>query len=305
MKLGLFVPLIAPAATPEFVTRLGREAEARGFDSLWLAEHVVLFDEHASPYPYAADGRFPARGESGFVDPFTAIGFLAAVTSQIRLGTGICLVPQRNPVYVAKEVASADWLSGGRFDFGVGVGWLAEEFAAVDAPFAERGTRCRSYLEVCRRLWCDPVSAYDDRFYTLPACRAYPKPVQQPHPPIHFGGESEAALRRVADVGQGWYGFNLDSAGLTERLGRLRELLAARGRDLASVEISVSPYLRAFDPAMLESYHGAGAQQVILPVFGRSCQEMLARMEKLAASVLEPARRLGAGSVGTPAGPRR
>ncbi|MEN8161126.1 MAG: LLM class flavin-dependent oxidoreductase, partial [Myxococcota bacterium] len=106
MKLGLFVPLASPATTPEFVARLGREAEARGFDSLWMAEHVVLFDDHASKYPYAADGRFPASGEAGFLDPFAAIGFLAAVTSRIRLGTGICLVPQRNPVYVAKEVAS-------------------------------------------------------------------------------------------------------------------------------------------------------------------------------------------------------
>jgi probable F420-dependent oxidoreductase len=292
LKLGLFVPLIAPAATPEFVARLGREAEARGFDSLWLAEHVVLFDEHASQYPYAADGRFPARGESGFVDPFTAIGFLAAVTSQIRLGTGICLVPQRNPVYVAKEVASADWLSGGRFDFGVGVGWLAEEFAAVDAPFAERGTRCRSYLEVCRRLWCDPVSAYDDRFYTLPACRAYPKPVQQPYPPIHFGGESEAALRRVADIGQGWYGFNLDPAGFRERVDRLDGLLAERGRGRTDIQLSVSPYLQKTGVEDLERYAEAGADQVILAAFARDPDELRRRLDSLAETMLPAAHRL-------------
>jgi probable F420-dependent oxidoreductase len=292
MKLGLFVPLIAPAATPEFVSLLGREAESRGFDSLWLAEHVVLFDEHASQYPYAEDGRFPARGESGFVDPFTGIGFLAAVTSRIRLGTGICLVPQRNPVYVAKEVASVDWLSGGRFDFGVGVGWLAEEFAAVDVPFAERGTRCRSYLEVCRRLWCDPVSEFDDRFYTLPACRAYPKPVQQPHPPIHFGGESDAALRRVADIGQGWYGFNLDPTSFAERMGHLEPLLEKRGRTRTDLEVSVSPYLQKTGVDDLARYAEGGADQVILAAFARDPDELRRRLDALAETLLPAAHRL-------------
>jgi hypothetical protein len=143
-----------------------------------------------------------------------------------------------------------------------------------------------------KRLWCDELSEYRDEFYTLPACRQFPKPIQKPHPPIHFGGESDAALRRVADIGQGWYGFNLDPAGLTECMAKLRQLLAARGRSLSELEISVSPYLRSFDPAMLEGYREAGAQQVILPVFGRSRDEMLQRMEKLASTVLEPARRL-------------
>jgi probable F420-dependent oxidoreductase len=292
MKLGLFVPLGAPLATPEFVATLGREAEALGFASLWLAEHVVLFDDHVSRYPYAADGRFPASGEAGFLDPFGALGFLAALTSRIRLGTGICLVPQRNPVYVAKEVATADWLSGGRVDFGVGVGWLAEEFAAVGVPFAERGLRCRSYLEVCKRLWCDPVSAHEDRFYRLPACRAYPKPVQRPHPPIHFGGESDAALARVADLGQGWYGFDLDPAAFTERMRRLDALLAARGRKRSDLAISVSPYLRATTPDDLAGYAAAGAGQVILTAFARDAAALRARLASLAETLLPVAERL-------------
>jgi len=148
MKIGLFAPAVYPAGTPEYLRTLGTAAEERGFHSLWMAEHVVLFDDYASRYPYAADGRIPASGESGFLDPFDALSFLAAHTTRIRLGTGICLVPQRNPVYTAKEVATVDWLSGGRFDFGVGVGWLAEEFRALDVPFERRGDRCREYLEV-------------------------------------------------------------------------------------------------------------------------------------------------------------
>ena len=292
MKLGLFVPLGPPVATPAFVATLGREAEALGFDSLWLAEHVVLFDDHASRYPYASDGRFPASGEAGFLDPFGAIGFLAAVTSRIRLGTGICLVPQRNPVYVAKEVATVDWLSGGRFDFGVGVGWLAEEFGALNVPFAGRGPRCRSYLEVCRRLWCDAVSSYHDRFHDLPACRAYPKPVQRPHPPIHFGGESDAALARVADLGQGWYGFDLDPKHFAERVRRLDELLAKRGATRADRVVSVSPYLRSTTPQDLEAYAEAGADQVILTAFARDPDALRARLAILAATLLEAAHAL-------------
>ncbi len=286
MRIGLFLPLISPIATPDYIRALGRLAEDAGFHSLWVAEHVVLFDEYQSEYPYASDGKIPAGGEGGILEPFTSLAFLAAVTERIRLGTGICLVPQRNPVYTAKEVANVDVVSGGRLDFGVGVGWLAEEFGAVDAPFERRGTRCRSYLEVMKRLWCDPVSSYKDEFYELPSCRCYPKPVQSPHPPIHFGGESESALRRVADVGQGWYGFNLEPDEFAERLARLDELLAERGRSRDDVEISVSPYTRGCDRAKLELYAEAGADQVIVNGFAPDVARLESTIEGLAAELL-------------------
>ena len=291
MKIGVIAPASSPVATTEYVHALGTAVEERGFHSLWAPEHVVLFDEYASKYPYSADGRIPAGGTSGILEPFNALSFLAACTRRIRLGTGICLVPQRNPVYTAKEAATVDWLSGGRLDLGVGVGWLAEEFKAVDVPFERRGERCRSYLEVMKRLWCDPVSEYKDEFYELPACRAYPKPVQQPHPPIHFGGESEAALRRVADVGQGWYGFNLSPDELAERLSRLDQLLAANGRKRADVEITVSPYLRTRTPD-LEAYKRAGADQVILLAFAANADGAKSAVAKLAEDFLPLARKL-------------
>src|SRR5258707_6279653 len=132
------------------MTRLGKAAGGRGFPSLGVAEPGVLFDEYASRSPYAEDGRIPAGGESGIFEPMTALAYLAAGTSRIRLGTGICLVPQRNPVYTAKEVASVDWLSDGRVDFGVGVGWLREEFDAVAAPFERRGARWPAYPSAMR-----------------------------------------------------------------------------------------------------------------------------------------------------------
>ena len=267
MKLGLFAPLGNPFATPEYIDALGRAADERGFDSIWVAEHVVLFDDYASQYPYSADGKIPAGGDNGIFEPFTSLAYLAACTERVRLGTGICLVPQRNPVYTAKEVAAVDWLSKGRLDFGVGVGWLEEEFNAVAVPFERRNERCREYLEVMRRLWEDEISEHHGELYDLPACRQYPKPVQQPHPPIHFGGESNAALRRVADLGQGWYGFNLEPDGVPERLAYLEKLLAERGRTLDEVEVSICPYLKGAQPDDVKRYEDAGVDQLILLAF--------------------------------------
>jgi probable F420-dependent oxidoreductase len=292
MRIGLFAPLTSPLVDGEYLRALARSSEQVGLDSLWVAEHLVLFDDYASRYPYSPDGRVPAGDEIGVLEPFTSLAFLAACTQRIRLGTGICLVPQRNPVYTAKQVANLDVLSGGRVDFGIGVGWLAEEFAATGTPFERRGARCRSYLEVMKRLWCDPVSEYQDEFYELPACRHYPKPVQQPHPPLHFGGESEAALRRVADLGQGWYGFNLDPDQLSERLGHLDTLLAERGRSRSQVQITVSPYMSGCDLEKLERYREAGADRVILLGLAASAGALEATLEEMGESLIGPARNL-------------
>ena len=290
MKLGVFLPFATPLADGPFLRAVGEAAEGAGFDSLWVAEHVVLFDEYASKYPYSADGKIPAGGESGMLEPFTALSFLAASTSQIRLGTGICLVPQRNPVYTAKDVAAIDWLSNGRFDFGVGVGWLAEEFRACDVPFERRGARCVDYLKAMQRLWIDPVSEYRGEFYTIEALRQYPKPIQKPHPPIHFGGESDAALRRVAAIGQGWYGFNLLPDALPSQLARLDAFLAERGRKRAEIEISISPYMKPVDFDAVRRYRDAGADQVIFLVVAGNRDGLLARLDELAKTIVVPAR---------------
>jgi probable F420-dependent oxidoreductase len=292
MKIGIFAPLSNPFATPEYIETLGWAAEERGFHSIWAAEHVVLFDEYASRYPYAADGRIPAGGDNGVLDPFLALGFVAAATKKIRLGTGICLVPQKNPVYTAKEAATVDWLSNGRLDFGVGIGWLAEEFRALGVPFGNRGARCRAYLEVIRRLWMDPVSEYKGEFYELPPCRQYPKPIQQPHPPIHFGGESDPALRRVADVGQGWYGFNLLPEQAAERIKFLDSLLAERGRTRDEIEISICPYLQPLVPDDLGRYRDVGVDQIIVLLVALSREQLLSTLDTFARTLVEPASRL-------------
>jgi probable F420-dependent oxidoreductase len=264
---------------------LGREAEARGFHSIWAAEHVVLFDDYASQYPYAADGKIPAGGDDGILEPFTALAYLAAVTERIRLGTGICLVPQRNPVYTAKEVAGIDWLSNGRFDFGIGVGWLKEEFDACNVGFDHRGARTREYIEVMRRLWEDPISEHHGEFYEMPALRQYPKPIQQPHPPIHIGGESDAALKRVAAFGQGWYGFNLLPEEVPAHLARLDKFLADKGRTRAEIEVSICPYLKGGGVDQVKAYADAGVDQVIMLALGFDLDGLKSTLDQLAGAI--------------------
>jgi len=268
MQVGAFVPVGTLNANPDFVSMLGPTLEERGFESLWVAEHVVLFDDYDSKYPYADSGRFPGGGDSGLLEPLTALSYVAATTTTLRLGTGICLVGQRNPVYTAKQVADVDVLSGGRVDFGVGIGWLREEFDAVAMPFEHRGARSDEHLVVMKSLWTEETSSFDGRFYQLPECRMYPKPVQQPHPPIHVGGESDGALRRVARLGQGWFGFNRLPEQVPEALDRLDVALAAEGRSRADIAVSVCPYFNPVDADAIKRYADLGVDRVILVVFG-------------------------------------
>ena len=289
MDIGLFAPLGNGNASAEILRALGREAEDRGFESIWVAEHVVLFDDYKSQYPYAADGRFPGGGDTGLLEPLTALTYLAAVTDRIRLGSGICLVPQRNPVYTAKQVVDLDCLSGGRVDFGIGVGWLREEFEAVAMPFAQRGARTDEYLQVMRSLWTDEVSSFEGEHYTLPACRMYPKPVQQPHPPIHVGGESTAAMRRAARHGDGWYSFNRLPDELDEPLERLDAMLAKEGRSRGDLQLTVSPYFNPVDAAAVEAYRARGVDRLVVLCLAFDVDGLRTQLDDLVATVLEPA----------------
>jgi probable F420-dependent oxidoreductase len=209
----------------------------------------------------------PLPAGTGLLEPFTSLAFLAAHTTTVRLGTAMCLVPQRNPVYTAKEVATLDWLSHGRIDLGVGVGWLREEFEALAVPWPRRGARTDDYLGVLRSLWCEDPSSFSGEYYTLAPCHGYPKPVQDPHPPIHIGGESDAALRRTARVAQGWHSFNRRPADLAAPLARLDELLEAEGRSRAEITVTVCPYFQELSPQTVESYATAGADAVAALLF--------------------------------------
>lgn len=283
MQVGIIAPAGSPVATPEYVAALGAAVEERGFHSLWVPEHVVLFDDYASKYPYSQDGRIGGAPDMGPLEPFVLLSFLASATQRIRLGTGVLLVPQRNPVYTAKSVASLDWLSGGRVDLGVGVGWLREEFAALGVPWARRGERTRSYVNVMRSLWCDEVSEYKDEFYELARCRQFPKPVQRPHPPLLFGGESDAALARVAEIGDGWYGFNLTPDSAQERIAQLEARLARAGRKRSDVRVYATPSWREpTTPERLARFRDAGVEQLIVSALARSQDDLLRKLDTLA-----------------------
>lgn len=279
MKFGIFAALASPYASPETITAVGVHAEERGIDSIWVPEHVVLFDQYESSYPYSADGRIPAPPGSGMLEPFTLLAYLAGCTSTVRLGTGICLLPQRNPVYAAKEAAAIDYLSGGRFDFGIGVGWLEEEFDVVNVPWPQRGKRTDDYLAVMKALWCDDPSEFHGEFYDLPACNMFPKPVQQPHPRLIFGGESKASMRRVARTGQGWYTFNRMPEDLQAPIADLEAILADAGRSRSEIEITTCPYFNAITPPMMAQYAEAGVDQITVLVFAASPDDVPAAFD--------------------------
>ncbi len=281
MKIGVISPASSPVATPDYVHALGAAVEERGFHSLWAPEHVVLFDEYASKYPYSEDGRIGGGPDMGPLEPFVSLSFLASATKRIRLGTGVLLVPQRNPVYTAKSVASLDWLSGGRVELGVGVGWLKEEFASLGVPWERRGDRTRSYLGVMRSLWRDDVSQYRDEFYELAPCRQFPKPVQKPNPPVLFGGESDAALARVAEVGDGWYGFNLTPATAAERVAQIVARLARAGRKRSDLRLYATPAWREpLGADTVARFGDAGIDQVIVSVAARSQDDLLRKLDR-------------------------
>jgi probable F420-dependent oxidoreductase len=285
MKLGVFATFMSPAATPEMIGDFGRRAEDQGLESIWMGEHVVLFDEMEFPYPGSRDGKIPVPKNGGLLDVVSTFGFLASVTSRVRLGSGICLVPQRNPVYTAKEYTTLDWLSGGRIDFGVGVGWCKEEVVACGYDFEDRGARCDEFLEVIHRLWSDEVASFEGEHFTLPACRMDPKPVQQPRIPTIVGGHAKPSLRRAATVGDGWYGFALNPKITRHLLSELDVQLEKRGRSRSDFEIVITPPYRV-DEDMIRAYADLGVDRVIVMLGSQRAEataQRIKEIEKLAA----------------------
>jgi probable F420-dependent oxidoreductase len=280
MDFGLFAALAAPYVTTEGLVALGQSAEDHGVESIWLAEHVVLFDDYEPEYPYDDGGRFPATADSGILEPLSTLAFLAGQTSTVRLGTGILLLPQRNPVYTAKEVANIDWLSDGRVDLGIGVGWCKEEFDAVDVSWPRRGKRTDEYIEVMRSLWTEDTSSYSGEFYELEKARMYPKPVQG-RLPIHVGGESDAAISRAARLGDGWYTFNRLPEDVGPAVAKLEQALEEAGRSRSDVQLSVCPYMHPLTPDMVDQYGEAGVDRVIGMVFGASADDFKAGIDGL------------------------
>jgi probable F420-dependent oxidoreductase len=294
LKIGMTAVGIGKAAQPGIIKAVAENADRLGFGTLWAPEHVVLFDEYASKYPYSQDGRFLAGSTIDLLDPFIGLTYAAAHSSRIRLATGICLVPEHNPLVLAKAVASLDSLSRGRVALGVGIGWSAEEFGALGIPFERRAQRTGEYIEAMRALWREPKASFNGEFVRFAGARCYPKPAQAGGVPIIFGGESLPALKRVARYGNGWFGVNLRPNQAAEKITRLHQLLDEQGRAHDEVEIIISPYQNEITAADLRAYHDLGVGEFVpfvrLP--GREA-EIPAFLEQVARQWVEPAARLG------------
>ena len=238
MKFGIAFANAGPLGDPELAVGLAQLAEELGFESLWTVEHVVVPTGYSSPYPYSADGRMPGGEQVAITDPLIWLAYVAAATSRIRLATGILILPQRNPLVLAKSVATLDRLSGGRVDLGIGVGWLREEFDALGVPFERRGARTDEYVDVMRRLWRESTTAFAGEFVNFGELNSYPKPASPNGVPIHIGGHSEAAARRAGRIGDGFFPGRGEAHGLGDLLVTMRAAAVDAGRDPDAIEIT-------------------------------------------------------------------
>src|ERR1700682_499055 len=241
MRLGLHALGIGAGAARAVIDAVAVGAEKCGFATLWSGEHVVMVDRSASRYPYSDDGQIAVPAVADWIDPVIGLSFAAAATSTIGIATGVLLLPEHNPVLVAKQAATLDTLSGGRLTLGVGIGWSREEFDALGVPFERRAARTAEYVAAMRTLWRDDVASFDGEFVHFDSVRVNPKPVDDRCIPIVLGGNSDAALRRVVAWGDGWYGFNLDGVrAVAERVAFLKTLCADCGRDPAELRLAVA-----------------------------------------------------------------
>jgi probable F420-dependent oxidoreductase len=256
MKLGLFGCTSGAMASPELMKEMAPLAEELGFESLWTGEHMVAPSPRVPPSPIEPD--------HPMLDPMAGLSYLAALTERILLGTGILLIPQRPPVPLAKEAASLDVLSGGRFLMGVGVGYLEPEFDAVGADFANRGPITEEYISAMRALWTMEMPQFHGTTTSFSGIDAHPRPVQPGGPPIIMGGHSKAAFRRAVTLAQGWYGFALDLAGTAACIAGLREAAQRYERPAGYGELTITVTPRGrLDPETVQQFADLGVHRLV------------------------------------------
>ena len=276
MKIGTAVPLPAYNIDPAF---MAKKAEDLGFDSIWYAEHPAVPVHSDSPFP-STGGEIPWT-YSHFTDPYIALARASAVTSDIKLATGITLVPERNPLLLAKEVAALDHYSGGRFLFGIGTGWLREETELMGGDFPHRWTQTREALDVMKKLWKEDEAEHHGKYYNFPPVRSYPKPAQKPYPPILIGGAAKNVLRRIVDHADGWLPNRVTPTVLKDSRKQLDTMAREAGRDPNSITITV--YGQEPDPELFKALFEAGADRVVVrPEFVETETEMASQLERIA-----------------------
>ncbi|MBI2168261.1 MAG: TIGR03619 family F420-dependent LLM class oxidoreductase [Actinobacteria bacterium] len=262
MQFGLMFANTGAYVAPDAATALARAAEEAGFESIWTVEHVVVPSGYESQYPYDRSGRMPGGADAPIPDPLIWLTWVAAATERLRLGTGILILPQRNPVVLAKELATLDLLSGGRLLLGIGVGWLREEFEALGVPFDGRGARTDEYVAAMRALWRDDDPSFAGEHVQFTSARMWPKAARPTGVPIIVGGHTEAAARRAGRLGDGFFPGRTSPKRITELLGVMRAAAADAGRDADAIEVTAGG---ALDLDGVKAYADLGVDRMIVP----------------------------------------
>lgn len=289
MKIGIQLYLGGESATPEFISAAMSAIESGGFHAVWLAEHIALPPKITSPYPYSEDGSFPFDPSLLPLEPLTTLSFISAYTRKIRLATGVSVLPQRNPIFAAKQVADVDVLSGGRVDYGIGAGWCLEEIAALGVPIERRGARTDDYIRLIKKLWTQETVSHDSEFIKLTDTYTGPKPFQKPHPPIYVGGNSKAALRRVACLANGWFAAALTPVAYKSSIENLKNICDVEGRFFEEIDLVVGPPSGKATLDTIQEYRDVGASQVVVALSGRNLDKFLNRIEDMAEHLVRPA----------------
>jgi len=279
MKVGVNMTISSQSIR---ITDLAKQAEALGFESLWLPEHPVIPVHTTSRYGGSADGAIPPS-MNDMADPFIGLAQAAAVTTTIKLGTGICLVPERNPLMLAKVIATLDRFSNGRFIFGVGAGWLKEETEIMGGNFEHRWGQTREAILAMKALWTQDESEYHGTFYDFPPVRSFPKPVQKPHPPVLLGGSARNVFQRVVSWGDGWMPVRATPDDIEKGRASLNELATAAGRDPNSLDVTV--FGEESDREAIKRFEAAGADRVIVRLPSTADESALTELERMAAKV--------------------
>lgn len=283
MKFAL-VPVNVGMKSIDQIVGIAQLAESVGMESVWTFEHVIVPENYASKYPYSADGKMPARPETNFVDPLIALTAIASHTKTLRLGTGINIVSQANPLLLAKQAASLDFVSGGRFMLGAGIGWLREEFDAMGVPFERRGARFDDYIVAMKKVWSGEVVEHQSEYINWSGFKSYPVPRGESGIPIIMGGTRGRIYERVAQHGDGWF-LPVDTAeALAEKLKPLGAACEAVGRDPASVEISCMWNMQGGLDA-IKAFESAGASRIIVPLFALG-KDPVAGLSELAETII-------------------
>ena len=278
MKFGI-APINKGVASPDEMIANAQLAEQAGVESVWTFEHVIVPLEYESRYPYNASGRMSSEPETNYVDPLLALTAIAAETTTLRLGTGVNILSQANPLLMAKQVASLDFVSKGRFMLGAGIGWLQEEFAAMGTPFERRGARFDDYIQAMRKVWSGEVVEHESEFLSWHNFKSYPLPVQTPLP-VHIGGNKGKAFERVARYGNGWYSPSASVTELGEHLALLRQACDAVGRNFDEIEITGVWVMKGGADAV-KRFADIGVHRLTVPVFAVWPDDAAAKIKEL------------------------